>query len=65
MTTLAHEIISHYLDSQGCTLWGRAFDIKSDDGREQAITFIQSVIDGLDLSSAEVIRSHEGPIRYA
>lgn len=42
------ETIDQYLRDQGCTLWGRSFDIVSPDSREQAVLFLKNVIDDLN-----------------
>lgn len=35
--------ITAYLDSRGATLWGRAYDIHSPDGRDTAVAFIRKL----------------------
>lgn len=35
--------ITDYLDSRGSTLWGRAFDIHSNDGKQTALQFIRQL----------------------
>lgn len=35
--------INAYLNSRGATLWGRAYDIHSPDGRDTALQFIRKM----------------------
>ena len=35
--------ITTYLNSRGATLWGRAYDIHSPDGRDTALQFIRKL----------------------
>lgn len=30
-------VIADHIDDAGCTLWGRSFDVKSEEGKKQAV----------------------------
>jgi hypothetical protein len=48
-------VINRYLDSLGSTLWGRSFDIQSEDGRLAAAQFIGKLLVDLDAEYMEFI----------
>lgn len=46
--------IKQYIDTQGCVLWGRFFDIQSKEGRRQAKEFILDLLIDLGLTNEQV-----------
>lgn len=48
-------VINRYLDSRASTLWSRAFDIHSKEGRDEAAKFIERLLHDLDEHFAQYV----------
>jgi len=47
------DVINHYLNNLGATLWGRSFNINDD--REEAVQFIRKLWHDLEMAEVELI----------
>ena len=59
------QVVREVLRSYGTTLWGRSFDISSDDGMDEAVQFIVSLTDQLDDAYLEKFKTRGHPDRHA